>query len=73
MPNRKLLHRMLAMGAMFALASCGNEPPPPPAAVPQATVLDAHLDAMDKARAVEGTLEAGKDRTDAALEAAEAR
>jgi len=72
MSSRKTLHPMLLIGAVSALAACSTEPPPPPSPPqPQSAALDAHLEAMDKARAVEATLEEGKDRTDAALEAAE--
>ena len=75
MSSRKLPGPMLLMGALFALAGCGMDSPPPPPlphpAAAQSTVLDAHLEAMEKARAVEGTLQEGKDRTDAALESAE--
>ena len=62
------------VGLMFA--GCGAQAPapvPPPAtpAARQATVLDDQLQAMERARAVEATLQAGKDRTDDAMEATE--
>lgn len=79
MSNFKLLGHMLVVCMAFALVACGTDspppppqPPPPPAA-PQSAASDAHLEAMERARAVEATLQEGKDRTDAALEAAEAK
>lgn len=78
MSSRTLRTPMLLTAALFALAACGmDSPPPPPAppppAAPQSAASDSHLEAMQRARAVEATLEEGKDRTDAALEAAEAK
>ncbi len=58
--------------ALVALASCSADAPPPPAPpTPQATILDDQLRAIERAKSVEATLQATKDRADAALEEAE--
>lgn len=62
--------RFALLFPLLSLAACSSAPPPPPAK-PQATVIDAQLKAMDKARATGATLEQGKQNTDEALKKAE--
>lgn len=62
--------RFAPLLALLCLAACSGAPPPP-AAKPQPTVIDAQLKAMDKARATGATLEQGKQNTDEALKKAE--
>ena len=68
--------RLLALVSVLLLSACSADkpppPPPPPAPIaPQATVLDDQLQSIDRARAVEQTLQEGAERTDAAIEDAE--
>ena len=67
------MFRALAIPAVLCLlAACspGNVDPPPPEAVPAAapTVVDAQLQALEKAKAVEQQLEEQKRRADQAIE-----
>jgi hypothetical protein len=59
-----------AVSCMLAACSAGGNDPPPPEATPapRATVVDAQLKALEKAKAVEQQLEAEKQRTDQAIE-----
>ncbi|MDC8013667.1 hypothetical protein [Tahibacter soli] len=47
-------HLAIALAAA-ALAACGAAPPPPPP--PQKTVIDAQLKALEKAKAVQDTVD----------------
>ena len=65
----------LVLAAFLALTACkpGDDPPPDPqaAATPAPTILDDQRAALDKAKGVEADVLEGKERTDAALDAAE--
>jgi len=65
------------LAAVLAFAACDptepEAPPPPPEPVaPQATVFDTQLEVLERAKAVDQTVQDAKARTDAALEAADA-
>ena len=68
------MFRVLALAAVLVLlAACSGSqpPPPPPPAKPAATVIDPQLQALERAKAVQGQVDAQKDATDAKLREAE--
>lgn len=73
------MFRVLALAtALVALSACSGSdkptapPPPPPApAAPTATVIDPQLQALQRAKAVQGQVDARKEATDAKLREAE--
>lgn len=70
------MFRVLALTtALVALSACSGSdkpaaPPPPPAA-PTPTVIDPQLQALQRAKAVQGQVDAQKAATDAKLREAE--
>ncbi len=72
------MFRVLALATtVVALSACSGSdksaapPPPPPATAPTATVIDPQLQALQRAKAVQGQVDAQKAATDAKLREAE--
>ncbi|HSX60491.1 MAG TPA: hypothetical protein VLF18_09860 [Tahibacter sp.] len=65
------MRALVLAAALLALAACAGDDKPPPPAPRQPTVIDPQLKALERAKAVQDTVDAHKAETDAKLREAE--